>query len=130
MTGGGDDHGGCRWTAKLTSCPPVLLLSAAAVSTVAAAAAAIATTASVFAITLPLVVDCCLPLVFPAAITATVTVANATVPVTVAVIHFFYLCLHHRRLHLQVGWCQRRTVAVGAMVLLVGNREEACKGLF
>jgi hypothetical protein len=77
-----------------------------------------------------LVVDCCLPLLFQAATTATGTVATTTAPVTVAVIHFLHLCLHHRRLHLQVGWRQQRTVAVGAMVLLVVDKEEARKGLF
>jgi hypothetical protein len=93
-------------------------------------AAAIATATAVFAITLPLVVDCCLPLLFPDAATATVTVATATAPVTVAVIHRLHLCLHCRRLHLQVGGRQRRMVAVGAMVLLVVDKEEARKGLF
>jgi hypothetical protein len=130
MTGGGDDYGGRCQTAMLTSCPPVLLLSAATVATVAAATATVATAAAVFAITLPLVVDCCLPLLFPAAATATSTVAATTAPVTIAVIHFLHLCLHCRRLHLQVRQCQRRTVAVGAMVWLVVDKVEARKGLF
>jgi hypothetical protein len=106
-------------------------LSATAVATVAAAAAAtIATAAAVFATTLPLVVDCCLPLLFSTVVTATVTVTAATAPVSVAVIHRLHLCLHRRRLHLQVGRHQRRTVAVGAMVLLVVDKEEARKVLF
>ncbi len=116
MTGGGDNHGGRRWMATLTSCPPVPLLSATAVATLATAVAAIATAAAVFAITLLLVVDCCLPPVFLATATATVTVAAATTPVTIAVIHFLHLCLYPCRLHLQVGWGQRRTVAVDAMI--------------
>jgi hypothetical protein len=114
----------------LTSCPPVLLLSATTIATVAAAVAAIATAATAFAITLPLVVDCCLSLMFPAAATAIVTVAAATAHVIVAIIHFLHLRLHCHHLHLQVGWHQQKTVAVGAMVLLVVNKEEARKGLF
>ena len=107
----------------LMSCPPVPLLSAAAIATVAAAAA-------VFATMLPLVVDCCLPLLFPAAATATVTVAATTAPLSIAVIQHLHLCLHCRRLHLQVGRRQRRMVVVSSMVLLVVDKEGARKGLF
>jgi hypothetical protein len=114
----------------LSSCPPVPLLSAAVVAKVAAAAAAVATAATVFATILPIVFDCYLPLLFPATATAIVTVAVATTPVSVAVIHHLHLCLHCHRLHRQVGGRQRRTVVVGAMVLLVIDKEEACKGQF
>jgi hypothetical protein len=107
-----------------------MLLSATAIATVAAVAAAIATAAAVFATMLPIVVDCCLPLLFLAAATATITVPAATTPVSVAVIHRLHLCLHCCRLHLQVGQRQRRTVAVGAMVLLVVDKEKAHKSLF
>jgi hypothetical protein len=116
--------------ARLTSCPPVPLLSATTVATVAASAAAVDTAATVFATMLLLVVDCCLPLLFLAAVTATVTVAAATTPVSIAVIHRLHLCLHRLRLHLQVWRHQRRMVAVGTMVSLVIDREEAGKGLF
>ncbi len=109
---------------------PVPLLSATTVATVATAAATIVTAAAVFATTLPLVVDCCLPLLFPAAATVTVTVATTTAPVSVAIIHCLHLCLHCHCLHLQARWCQWRTVAVGAMVSLVVDKEEARKGLF
>ncbi len=130
MTGGGDHLSGCCRMVTLTSCSPVPLLSAPALATVDAAAATIDTAAAVFGTMLPLVVDCCLPLLFLTAATATVTVATATTPVSVAVIHRLHFCLHHRRLHLQVGRRQRRTAAVGAMVSLVINRVEARKGLF
>jgi hypothetical protein len=69
-------------------------------------------------------------LLFPAAATATVTVATATTPVSVAIIQCLHLCLHRCRLHLPVLRRQWRTVAMGTMVSLVIDREEARKGLF